>query len=128
MAGPEVCHKNDEPPPPQIGDLEDPRDKGPDARKEPQRLSGGERRRLDRRIRRRLKNGPWPAHFDEMMGDVLLLPGHQCGIEGGIDREVSFPADQPGGRVVRAHHEGESERGRMNAELQSFAIAAVEKG
>jgi hypothetical protein len=54
---------------------------------------GGERRRLHRRSRRRLEKGPRPAHFDEMVSDVLLLPGCQRGIKRGIDREVSFPPD-----------------------------------
>jgi len=61
-----------------------------------------------------------------MVRDVLLLPGGECGVKHGVDSKVRLTPSEPGGRIVGAHHDGQSQGSPVDTGLEPLAGTTIE--
>src|SRR5262252_9758981 len=57
---------------------------------------------------------------------MALFEGDEGRVKRRVHSKVLFTAAQPGRRVVEPAHRGDGERGRMDAEFQLLAVAALQ--
>ena len=76
--------------------------------------------------RRRGGSGTTPAKFGNVVDDVTLFDGNQRGVHHRVQRKVLLPAAQPGRSVIQPAQRREPEGRGMDAQLQFFAVAALQ--
>src|SRR5437867_12639000 len=60
------------------------------------------------------------------MRDLLLLPRRERGIEHRVDCKVRLAPAEPGGRVVEAHHDRQTQGRRVDSCLQPLGGARLQ--